>query len=121
MRPCLQTLQIAHSLDSISSFNFDKIAFETTVEAAILTRPWFTRTWVLQELVLSQDPWIQIGSTRIRWDRFCVPVLSGNHPIWRNDSRNGLLAIHEAQSKFRRGHEDPPRGQSITENESAGE
>jgi hypothetical protein len=35
----LQILQIAHSLDSTSSFNFDKIAFETTVEDAILTRP----------------------------------------------------------------------------------
>jgi hypothetical protein len=124
----LQTLQTARPFDSASSFTLDNIAFETTVEDDILSRPWFTRTWVLQELVLSLDPWVQIGSTRVRWDRFCIPVLSGHHPmkinqgpIWRNDSRNGLLAIHEARSKFRRGREDPLRRESITEKESAGE
>ena len=34
----------------------------------ILSRPWFTRVWVYQELVLSKDPWIQCGRKRIRWD-----------------------------------------------------
>jgi Heterokaryon incompatibility protein (HET) len=117
-----QTLQTTvRSIDSASWFNFDKIAFETTVEDDVLTRPWFTRTWVLQELVLSLDPWVQIGSTRVRWDLFCISILSGVRPIWKNNSRNGLLAIHEARSKFRRGREDPLRQKSITEKESAGE
>jgi hypothetical protein len=107
----LQTLQTGR-FNSASSFTLGNIAFETTVEDDILSRPWFTRTWVLQELVLSLDPWVQIGSTRVRWDLFCIPVLSGHHsmkidrgPIW-NDSRDGLLAIHEARSKFRRRRED---------------
>jgi hypothetical protein len=34
----------------------------------ILSRPWFTRVWIYQELVLSKDPWIQCGRKRIRWD-----------------------------------------------------
>lgn len=31
---------------------------------------WFTRIWVLQELVISPDPWVQIGGKRMRWDEF---------------------------------------------------
>lgn len=34
----------------------------------ILSRPWFTRVWVYQELVLSKDPWIQCGRKRVRWN-----------------------------------------------------
>jgi hypothetical protein len=116
-----QTLQTGRSIDSASPFTLGNIAFETSVEDNVLTRPWFTRTWVLQELVLSLDPWVQIGSIRVRWDRFCIPVLSGRHSIWKNNSRNGLLAIHEARSKFRRSREESLRGESITEKESAGE
>jgi hypothetical protein len=41
------------------------------VEREILTRPWFTRVWIFQELVLSRDPWIQLGTSRLRWDDFC--------------------------------------------------
>ena len=38
------------------------------VENHLLANAWFTRTWVLQELVLSADPWVQLGSARVRWD-----------------------------------------------------
>lgn len=116
-----QTLHTGRSIDSTSSFTFGNSSFETTVEDDVLTRPWFTRTWVLQGLVLSLDPWVQIGRTRVWWGRFCISVLSGRRPIWRNNSRNGLLAIHEARSKFRRSRESPLRGESIKEKESAGE
>jgi hypothetical protein len=37
----------------------------------VLTRPWFKRVWVFQELVLSHDPWLQCGTRRIRWEKFC--------------------------------------------------
>ena len=37
----------------------------------VLSRPWFYRVWILQELVLSRDPFIQYGTTRIRWNDFC--------------------------------------------------
>jgi hypothetical protein len=36
----------------------------------ILTRPWFKRVWVFQELVLSHNPWLQCGDRRMRWDKF---------------------------------------------------
>ncbi|KAH8774770.1 heterokaryon incompatibility protein-domain-containing protein, partial [Diaporthe sp. PMI_573] len=41
----------------------------------IVGRPWFTRTWVFQELVLSADPWIQLGRQRIRWRELCKLLL----------------------------------------------
>ncbi|KAJ0161477.1 Heterokaryon incompatibility protein 6, OR allele [Colletotrichum tanaceti] len=37
----------------------------------LLAKPWFKRVWVLQELVLSKDPWVQCGNERIRWNVFC--------------------------------------------------
>ncbi|OHW96511.1 HET domain containing protein [Colletotrichum incanum] len=30
----------------------------------LLAKPWFKRVWVLQELVLSKDPWVQCGNRR---------------------------------------------------------
>jgi hypothetical protein len=37
---------------------------------SILSKEWFTRVWVLQELVLSKNPWIQCGTARTKWVRF---------------------------------------------------
>jgi hypothetical protein len=45
-------------------------------EKYILQRSWFNRVWVLQELVLSTDPWIQIGPRRVRWNVFSGRLLS---------------------------------------------
>lgn len=36
-------------------------------ELYLVTRPWFTRVWVLQEFVLSRDPRVQCGRLRVRW------------------------------------------------------
>jgi hypothetical protein len=36
----------------------------------ILAQPWFNRVWILQELVLSQDPWVQCGKSVARWSCF---------------------------------------------------
>lgn len=36
--------------------------------ADILNRTWFTRIWILQELVFSADPWVYCGRLAIRWD-----------------------------------------------------
>ncbi|KAF8860673.1 hypothetical protein BDZ45DRAFT_800611 [Acephala macrosclerotiorum] len=47
----------------------------------VLNRPWFTRVWILQELVLSGDPWVQIGTHRLRWIAFTELMLRGiDHP-----------------------------------------
>ncbi|KAK4455181.1 heterokaryon incompatibility protein-domain-containing protein [Podospora aff. communis PSN243] len=48
------------------------------IRSDILEAPWFTRVWVFQELVLSQDPWVQCGRHRVRWVDFCR-VLDGDY------------------------------------------
>lgn len=40
----------------------------------ILDREWFRRVWIFQELIRSRDPWVQVGQTRVRWDRLCQMI-----------------------------------------------
>ncbi|KAI0905130.1 heterokaryon incompatibility protein-domain-containing protein [Ustulina deusta] len=45
------------------------------VESDVLTRPWFKRLWVFQEVVVSRTLSIQCGGRRISWDDFCKILL----------------------------------------------
>jgi hypothetical protein len=75
--------------------------FTAVVEDHILVRPWFQRVWVLQELVLSTDPWIQIGSVRIRWRQFFSPILSDSPGLnWRENSRDQLRFMAKSRSRY---------------------
>ncbi|KAH7324228.1 heterokaryon incompatibility protein-domain-containing protein [Stachybotrys elegans] len=48
----------------------------------LLLRPWFRRVWIFQELLLSQDPWVQCSASRVRWAALCgVLVPSGKLPM----------------------------------------
>lgn len=49
-------------------------------ETHLLQLPWFRRTWIFQELVLSRDPWVQCGSLRVRWADLCQLLLLTNPP-----------------------------------------
>lgn len=40
----------------------------------ISKKPWFYRVWVLQELLLSRNPWVQCGLRRVAW-RYFVSAL----------------------------------------------
>lgn len=44
--------------------------------ADIFGRVWFTRVWVLQELVFSVDPWIHCGRSSVRWETLSKNFLS---------------------------------------------
>jgi hypothetical protein len=72
--------------------------FYNVIGEHILARPWFTRVWVFQELVLSKDPWIQIGQARVRWDPFCEYVLKQQNPAAPN-SRGHKLLVGMNQSR----------------------
>ncbi|KAL2063698.1 hypothetical protein VTL71DRAFT_5503 [Oculimacula yallundae] len=43
----------------------------------ILTRPWFSRVWVYQELVLSRVPLVRCGRSQARWDAFSTILAKG--------------------------------------------
>jgi hypothetical protein len=51
----------------------------------ILARPWFYRIWILQELVISHDPRVQIGNLRFPW--------------WTLSRLKTLFLLNEAQNK----------------------
>ncbi|KAH8773987.1 heterokaryon incompatibility protein-domain-containing protein, partial [Hyaloscypha finlandica] len=89
-----QPVQSEESLGT-SSQEIPTRQFVTIVEDEILSRPWFTRVWILQELVLSQDPWLQCGRSRVRWQTFCRSVLLSEHFSWRPDSRTVLTHMSE--------------------------
>jgi hypothetical protein len=61
----------------------------------ILQRAWFTRVWVLQELVLFADPWIQVGTCCIRWNRFCDHLL---YPPSSDELSGGLQLLSDMQN-----------------------
>jgi hypothetical protein len=47
----------------------------------ILSRPWFSRVWIYQELVLSREVWVQMGRERVTWDEFCDGLLGGHDDL----------------------------------------
>lgn len=52
------------------TFGLITLEFCEMVETHILSQPWFTRVWTLQELVLSKNPLLQKGTARISWKEF---------------------------------------------------
>lgn len=67
----------------------------------LLSRPWFQRVWVLQELVLSKSPWIQCGRQRVRWDDFCRRLLQ--KPTNLSGKYHTLLRVLDDMNETRRG------------------
>ena len=52
----------------------------------ILRLSWFSRVWVFQELILSDDPWVQIGKLRARWTDVCSILLNPNAATLHGES-----------------------------------
>ncbi|THV44358.1 hypothetical protein BGAL_0663g00020 [Botrytis galanthina] len=40
----------------------------------LLSHPWFTRLWIIQEVMLSNNPWIMCGDELLMWDEFSRAV-----------------------------------------------
>jgi hypothetical protein len=82
------------------------------VAEELLSRPWFYRVWIFQELVLSKDPWVQCGKSRLRWAEFCkflrkweeVPspgrILSDPKLDSRQRSYKILRSLDDARTQF---------------------
>jgi len=87
--------------------------FEAMVEDHILTKPWFSRVWVLQELVFSADPWIQIGKQRVRWNLFCSHVLLSNSLSWRPNSRQLLIGMDNARAQFENSYNETRQREKV--------
>ncbi|KAI8244689.1 hypothetical protein K4K53_003052 [Colletotrichum sp. SAR 10_77] len=60
----------------------------------LLQRPWFTRVWVTQELLLSRDAWVQCGTRRVRWRELGALLV----PILDRTKGKGSTALQQMQS-----------------------
>jgi hypothetical protein len=69
-RECSDTIPIAE--ESLpTNFRGDM----SNVEISVLSRPWFRRVWVFQEVIVSKRPLVQCGWRRTTWDSFCKVIL----------------------------------------------
>ncbi|KAJ2984491.1 hypothetical protein NUW58_g6031 [Xylaria curta] len=78
-----------------------EISLIDAMHKGLLPNPWFRRIWVLQELVLSREPWVQCGTNRVRWQDLCrllAPQL-GRHR--RNEEGSKELTALESMNKIR--------------------
>jgi hypothetical protein len=68
--------------------------------AAILRRPWFWRTWIIQEVVLNPNVELVLGANVLTWDELeaIVSLLEGPFPVlWQLDQ-----AVFAAELPFSR-------------------
>jgi hypothetical protein len=62
---------------------------ECTMDACqLLQRPWFTRTWIIQEVLLSRELLVQAGSDTIKWT-WLYKLAPG---------KNGMVDVHHSFS-----------------------
>lgn len=65
---CLQLIDADVGPDDFGRFLLPTPDSETWEEVwNLLCRPWFSRVWIVQELVLSGDPWVVCGDRHISW------------------------------------------------------
>ncbi|KAF0319297.1 heterokaryon incompatibility protein [Colletotrichum asianum] len=51
----------------------------------LLSRPWFTRVWIIQEVILSRDPWVACGDSLITWENLssgCMQLVTTGISAW---------------------------------------
>ncbi|TGO26725.1 hypothetical protein BPAE_0054g00330 [Botrytis paeoniae] len=62
----------------------------------VLSRPWFTRVWTYQELLLSREVVVQIGRCRVLWQDLCRVFLNGdNMPVIDSDVKSGYASYSQ--------------------------
>lgn len=88
---------------------------------ALLQRPWFSRIWTFQEIVLAQDAVLCCGAYTLRWKKL-EALISGLNAYSEGpnaeDSRmkgddNHFMAIFKARSRLRYGDSWPPEQHQV--------
>ncbi|KAF2964103.1 hypothetical protein GQX73_g9476 [Xylaria multiplex] len=79
----------------------------------LVEMPWFTRTWIIQEVTLSRQAYLQCGNSSLPWIDFCIGFLSLNWTffLYRPDivpsissytlAMQLILSYHQAGTSFR--------------------
>lgn len=66
----------------------------------VLTRPWFQRVWVYQELFFSRDPWVRCGRARVRWETLHKAVKALKQASRHVHPWKELLIMEEAKQRI---------------------
>lgn len=66
-------------------------------ENTLMKTSWFRRVWILQELVLSKNPWLQCGTVRAKWSELCKILLNLNQ---RDKPLSKEMAVLEDSISF---------------------
>ncbi|TEY85205.1 hypothetical protein BOTCAL_0016g00590 [Botryotinia calthae] len=65
----------------------------------VLSRPWFTRVWTYQELLLSREVVVQIGRFRVLWQDLCSVFLNEDYESVTNSVvKSGCLSYSQERS-----------------------
>ncbi|TGO11411.1 hypothetical protein BTUL_0110g00220 [Botrytis tulipae] len=64
----------------------------------VLSRPWFTRVWTYQELLLSREVVVQIGRCRVLWQDLCSVFLNGDDMLVVNSDVEAGASCQQEKS-----------------------
>ncbi|KAI1195101.1 heterokaryon incompatibility protein-domain-containing protein [Nemania serpens] len=79
----------------------DEEAIIKAANEGLLVQPWFHRVWVLQELVLSREPWVQFGPKRIRWQDMCRLLMPPLRQRRLDEDTEGDVTVLESMNSVR--------------------
>lgn len=113
-------IRFLHDLSSDSGFsepNVDPVEFESRgLPPAdsetwrelwdFFSRSWFTRTWIIQEAVLSADPWIVCGYSCLPWDALkfaCLKLEESGISRWVREKFRRLGITDNDETGWHRG------------------
>lgn len=86
----------------LSKEGIDLLSYKAIVkqiaEEDLLQRPWFSRVWTYQELILSRQVWVQCGRQRVWWSDLC------NMLLYIIDDKR-LSDMNESRSTFHNGRQ----------------
>jgi len=93
------------SLERVSGMRKHELVHEAE---RILWRVYWKRIWIFQEIVVSENPIVQCGAVRVRWESFCQAVIALLMEIkvfgggYGNAARERLDAIYWERKAWRK-------------------
>jgi hypothetical protein len=93
--PFLSSLQQSHLTGSWVDGSNERERIRTSLQA-LLRHPWFTRIWVVQELVLAKDAWVHVGQDVISWESLTFAVRNTGLKFKEDNHFNSLATQRRA-------------------------
>lgn len=84
------------------------LAIDLSTINKFLTRTWFSRIWIYQELVVAKEVWVQCGRTRLTWNKLCSrdaidPLIRLTFDRDQDSTSNVLTTMSKTRQDFQSG------------------